>query len=83
MYDVDGLQDLGLSVRSADSTFVGDSLILLPGESEIIRTINWSVPAGIPLGTRVTLVARVVDGAGLATSDTARLAVQDTTSTGH
>lgn len=83
MYDVDGLQDLGLSIRSADSSFVGDSLILLTGEPELTRTINWGVPAGIPLGTRVTLVARVVDSAGFATSDTARLAIQDTAAISH
>ena len=82
MFDADGLFSLDLSVRSADSALVGDSSILLSGEPEITRPIDWSVPSGVAIGTQVTLVARAHAFTGFVTSDTVRLAVQDTVKTG-
>ena len=78
MFDADGLNKLELSVLSADSALVGDSMILLVGDPEIIRPVSWAVPKGIPIGTVVTVVSRVQAFTGLATSDTVHLAIQDT-----
>lgn len=75
-YDEDGLDRLTLSIRSADTTFSGDSLIFLPGDIEVTRSIRWVVPAGLAVGTPVNVVAKVVDFAGFATSDTLHLTVQ-------
>ena len=82
MYDADGLFSLDLSVKSADSAFVGDSSIPLSGEPEITRPIDWSVPSGVPTGSQVALVARARDFTGFVTSDTVRLTVQDTAKAG-
>ena len=78
LFDEDGLKSLDLSVRSADSSLVGDSTIFFSGDLELTRTVNWQVPARIPIGTAVTLSARVQDFKGFVTADTAHLSVQDT-----
>ncbi len=81
VFDADGVGSLSLSVRSSDSSFVGDSLLGLTGDAEATRAINWTVPPGLAIGTHVTVVARALDFAGFAASDTVRLTVQDTVAT--
>jgi hypothetical protein len=78
LFDEDGIKSLELSVASADSTLAGDSIISFVGELELVRPVNWHVPAGIRIGTAVTLIARAQDFTGLVTADTAHLSVQDT-----
>jgi len=77
MFDTDGLQSLDLSVRSLDSTFVGDSSLFLSGAAEITRPVTWTVPAGLATGTAVTVRARVLDFTGFATADSVQILVQD------
>ena len=78
LFDLDGLKGLDISVASADAALVGDSAIVLNGELTLLRPVSWQVPAGIPIGTAVTLIARVQDFKGFVTADTAHLSVQDT-----
>jgi len=78
MYDVDGLRDLELSVRG-DSLIAGDSLVILTGGVELNRPINWTAPAGIATGTRITLAAKVTDFSGFVAVDSVQLTVQDST----
>jgi hypothetical protein len=81
MFDTDGLRSVDLSVRSADSSFVGDSTILLTGDQEITRPVTWCVPRGLAVGSSVTLVSKVAALTGFIASDTVRLIVQDTLGT--
>ncbi|MFI5280678.1 MAG: hypothetical protein ACHQU1_09290 [Gemmatimonadales bacterium] len=78
LFDTDGLAVLDLSIGSADSALTGDSTISFAGDVELIRPVNWQVPPGIPIGTAVTLIARVRDFKGFITADTVHLSVQDT-----
>jgi hypothetical protein len=78
LFDEDGLQSLELSITSADSALAGDSTISFGGDLELIRPVSWQVPSGIPIGTAVTLIARVLYFKGFVTADTAHLSVQDT-----
>jgi hypothetical protein len=78
LFDEDGLKSLELSIASADSALAGDSTILFAGDLELVRPVSWQVPRGIPIGTAVTLIARVQDFKGFVTADTAHLSVQDT-----
>ena len=79
LYDEDGLDSLDVSVRSANSTLVGDSITLFGGDQELTLPVSWQVPSGIPIGTAVTLVARARDFKGFVAADTAHLSVQDST----
>ena len=78
LFDEDGLKSLQLSVASSDSALTGDSTVFFTGESELFRPVNWTVPSGIPIGTSVTLIARVLDFKGFVAADTTHLSVQDT-----
>lgn len=78
LLDPDGLKSLELSVTSPDSTLSGDSLIGFAGDQELFRPVDWTVPPGIPIGTTVTLIAKVADFKGFFTADTTHLSVQDT-----
>lgn len=79
MFDEDGLLELELSVASSDSLLRGDSTILLTGDQELTRPINWQAPAGVATGTKLTLIARVTDFAGFIATDSVKLTVQDST----
>jgi hypothetical protein len=79
LFDEDGLKTLDLSVTSTDSLLNGDSTISFGGDQELTRPVIWGVPGGIPIGTPVTVIARVLDFKGFVTADTANLSVQDTT----
>ena len=81
MFDADGIRSAALSVRSADSSFAGDSTIFFTGDPEITRAVSWCVPTGLALGSSVTLVSKVSALTGFVTSDTVRLSVVDTTGT--
>jgi hypothetical protein len=82
MYDVDGLRDLELKV-AGDSLIAGDSTILLTGDAELTRPINWTSPAGIATGTQIIMVAKVSDFTGFVAVDTVRLTVSDSTASLH
>jgi hypothetical protein len=82
MYDVDGLRDLELKV-AGDSLIAGDSTILLTGDAELTRPINWTSPAGIATGTQIIMVAKVSDFTGFVAVDTVRLTVSDSTAGLH
>ena len=76
-FDEDGLDVLDLSVKVFGGVYNGDSTILLDGLTEQTRPINWQLPAHIIVGTPVTLISKVTDFAGFATTDTLFLTVQD------
>lgn len=77
LFDEDGLFSLKLTALTADSVIEGDSTIVLGGETELNRGVNWAVPAGLANGTQITVTAMVTDFAGFATSDTLLITVQN------
>ncbi len=77
-YDSDGLKDLAMRLRAPDGTVLRDSTVFLNAEVEQTRPVNLAVPAGVPVGTRLTLLVTVADYAGFATSDSAVFTTQDT-----
>ena len=77
LFDEDGLFSLELHVFTPDSAFAEDSLIVLQGDVEMNRGINWDVPPGLPNGTLVRVAATVSDFAGFVAADTVLLTVQN------
>ncbi len=77
-YDDDGLKDLALRLRAGDGTVLLDSSVFFGAEVEQIRPIVLAVPAGLAIGTRLTLLVTVGDHAGFSTSDSAVFTTQDT-----
>ena len=62
-----------VTLRSTASGLGGDSLYLFPDTTEATLNVDWTVPAGVPSGTRITLVAKVWSLVGFAASDSALL----------
>lgn len=75
-YDADGLGLVRVSIGTADSALSADSTRLPPEAFETTLTYAWSVPAGIPEGTTVRLIALVTDLTGFEAADTALFQVQ-------
>lgn len=79
-YDADGLDSIVVSIVSADSTLVADSS-RVPFEIELAtESYAWSVPAGVPHGTVIRILARAWDFADFVGADTL-LVVVDTAGT--
>lgn len=80
-YDPQGIDRMFVSVRSSDSTLKGDSTLFPSAPFEVTRSLNWTVPGGLPIGTRIRVSARVTDFVGFAAADSAFFTVQDTVQT--
>jgi len=68
-FDDDGFTGLRLRASTDDSLFAIDSQIIFVGFPEATRAIHLILPAGIPLDTRLTIIATVEDLAGFVTTD--------------
>jgi hypothetical protein len=68
-YDFQGFDSLHVTLRSALPQLGGDSLYLFPDTTQATTGVVWSVPSGVPAGTKVTLVAKVWNLIGFAASD--------------
>ena len=79
-FDEEGLNFLEMSIRNTTGTLTGDSLVVLDGVPELTRPIIWQVPAGLLIGSQVSLAVRVMDLTGFASVDTLHFTVQDTLS---
>jgi hypothetical protein len=75
-YDFQGFDSLHVTLRSAMSQLDGDSLYLFPDTTEATTDVIWTVPSGLPAGTKITLVAKVWNLIGFAASDSAVLTSQ-------
>lgn len=78
VYDPQGIDRMFVSLRSSDSTLRGDSTLFPSDSYEVTRSLDWTVPSGLKIGTRIRLSARVTDFVGFAAADSAFFTVQDT-----
>lgn len=69
IYDAEGVDSLHMTLKSAIPTFQGDSSYLIPDTTDYTQSVLWSIPAGIPSGTRITLGAKAWDLLGFAGAD--------------
>ena len=67
--DFQGFDSLRVFLRSALPQLSGDSLYLFPDTTQATTDVVWTVPAGVPAGTKITLVAKVWNLIGFAASD--------------
>jgi len=71
-----GFDSLRVILRSAVPALNGDSLYLFPDTTEATTDVSWTVPAGVPAGTKITLLAKVWNLIGFAASDSVVLTSQ-------
>ena len=77
-YDADGLDSIVVSIVSAESTLVADSS-RVPFEIELAtESYTWSIPAGIPRGTVIRILAQAWDFADFVGADTLEVVVDTT-----
>jgi hypothetical protein len=74
-YDVQGLDRLAVSFRNDSTSFQTDSTYFFTSTNEQTMNVVWSLPPGIPYGAQITLVAKVFNVIGFASSDTLFLPV--------
>jgi len=70
-YDAEGFDSLRVTLRSTAPGFGGDSLYLFPDTTEATLNVDWQVPAGVPVGTKITIVGKVWNLIGFGASDSA------------
>jgi hypothetical protein len=75
-FDAAGFDSVHVTLKSNAPGFGGDSLYLFPDTTEATLNVHWTVPAGIPAGTPITLSAKVWNLIGFAASDSALLTSQ-------
>jgi len=76
LYDAEGMDSLHLTVTSAYPSLQGDSLYFLPDTTDYTQSITWTVPSGLPLGTKITLGAKAWDLLGFVGTDSAVVTTQ-------
>lgn len=76
VYDVQGLDQVVVSVRSGQPTLDGDSTFVFTNQNEQTVNVAWHVPPSIPNGTRISLSAKAKNLIGLVAADSVVLAVQ-------
>jgi hypothetical protein len=75
--DFQGFDSLRVALRSTSAPQLdGDSLYLFPDTTVATTTVVWSVPSGVPAGSRITLVAKVWNLVGFVASDSVILTSQ-------
>ena len=75
-YDARGFDSLHVGLRSAIPLLNGDSLYLFPDTTEATQDVVWTVPSGVPAGTKITLVAKLWNLVGFAATDSVILTSQ-------
>lgn len=76
MFDADGVDSVRMSVRSPYPALQADSVYLIPDTTDWTQSVLWTVPSGIPAGTRITLSAKAWDLLGFAGADSTVLTSQ-------
>ena len=77
IFDTNGLSSLQMRVHASDTTvFAGDSLVPLSGDNSQTRPFYWTVPSGLPTGTKIVLYGRAMDFNSFGTSDSLVFTVQ-------
>lgn len=77
-FDEDGFILVRLRAATDDNSFNVDSTVSFDGFPEATRGIRLILPAGIPVGTRLTIAATVEDLAGFATTDSTVFLTENT-----
>jgi len=75
-YDFQGFDSVDVAVRSTGAPLNADSLFLYPDTTEATTDVVWSVPAGIPLGTKITVAAKVWNLVGFVATDSSVVTIQ-------
>jgi len=75
-YDFQGFDSVRISLRSSFTALNADSLFLFPDTTEATTDVDWTVPSGVPLGTQITVAAKVWNLVGFSASDSTILTVR-------
>jgi len=75
-YDFQGFDSLHVTERSDFPGLNGDSLYLFPDTTEATTSVLWTVPAGVPLGTQITVSAKVWNLVGFVAIDSSTVTIQ-------
>jgi len=75
-YDFQGFDSVDVAMRSAVPQLDGDSLYLFPDTTEATTDVVWTVPSGVPLGTKITVAAKVWNLVGFVAVDSSIVTVQ-------
>ncbi len=67
--DVVGLDSVVVSLRSPIAALNGDSTYLLPDTTQTYVNVVWQVPAGLPFGTQITVLAKAYNLVGFGNRD--------------
>ena len=76
LYDQAGLDSLHVSLTSAVAPLNGDSLYLLPDTIQMTQDVVWTIPSGVPSGTKITLGAKAWNAIGFGAADSVVLTSQ-------
>ncbi len=75
-FDPNGIEQVRVLVQASDSLLRIDSTLTPPDSSQITESYDWAVPAGLPSGTSIRILAIATDFLGLVTEDSTRVIVQ-------
>ena len=75
-YDVEGFDSVRIALRSSVTAVNADSLLLFPDTTEATTDVVWAVPSGVPLGTQITVFAKVWNLVGFGASDSVIVTIQ-------
>jgi hypothetical protein len=69
VFDAQGVDSVHMTLQSTWPGLQGDSLYLVPDTTDYTQSVLWSVPSGVPAGTKFTLGAKAWDLLGFAGAD--------------
>ena len=75
-YDFQGFDSVRIALRSSFTAVNADSLFLFPDTTEVTTDLDFAVPSGVPLGTEITVTAKVWDLVGFSASDSTIVTIQ-------
>jgi len=75
-YDFQGFDSVRIALRSSFTAVNADSLFLFPDTTEVTTDLDWAVPSGVPLGTEITVTAKVWNLVGFSASDSTIVTIQ-------
>ncbi len=75
-YDFQGFDSVDVTERSSAAPLNADSLFLYPDTTEATTDVVWAVPSGIPLGTKITVAAKVWNLVGFVATDSSIVTIQ-------
>jgi hypothetical protein len=71
IFDAEGVDSIHMTLQSPYPSLQGDSLYLVPDTTDVTQSVLWSVPSGVPAGTKITLGAKAWDLLGFTAADSA------------